>query len=102
MPTTKRKQAAEPALPIPNRKQAPVPPPPDAVFISAKQLRNRYGARSEMWLVRKLESDPDFPRPMYSGRLRFFRLDELERYEKLAVTRGKPDAKAEASAKATV
>jgi hypothetical protein len=63
-------------------KHAPVPIPPDAVWISAKQLLARYGGRSEMWLNRKLKMDKDFPRPGYSGRLRFFRIDELEKYEK--------------------
>jgi hypothetical protein len=55
---------------------------------------DRFGGRSEMWLVRKLKTDKDFPRPAYSGRLRFFRLDELEQYEREAVSRS-PHAKAD-------
>jgi hypothetical protein len=85
-------------------KQKPVAPPAGAVWISAQQVLDRYGGRSEMWLVRKLNNkisgrdnpafDPDFPKPAYSGRLRFFRLDELEQYDKLIVVRGR--AKVEA------
>jgi hypothetical protein len=83
-----------PAFSPPPIKQAPVPIPPDAVWISAKQVLARFGGRSEMWLNRKLTMEAGFPRPMYSGRLRFFRLDELEQYEKQAVVRGR--AKVEA------
>jgi len=80
------------SAPVPAKKtkhQAPVPVPAGAVYISAKQVLARYGGRSEMWLNRKLTMEADFPRPMYSGRLRFFRLDEIEQYEKLSVTRGR-------------
>jgi hypothetical protein len=83
----KRKQAAGPA-PIPHSKQPPKPVPPDAVWISATQLRNRFGARSSMWLVRKLKNDSDFPRPTYFGRLMFFEIAKLEEYEQ-AMVRGK-------------
>lgn len=58
------------------------PPPASAVYISAPQVLDRYGGRSHMWLVRKLESDPDFPKPEKFGRLRFFKISELEAYEK--------------------
>jgi hypothetical protein len=68
--------------PAPYRK----PPPADARFISAPQLLNRYGGRSHMWLVRKLADDPNFPRPRYFGRLRFFEISELETYERAAAT----------------
>jgi hypothetical protein len=57
---------------------------------------DRFGGRSEMWLVRKLKTDKDFPRPAYSGRLRFFRLDELEKYEREAVSRSAKADEAEA------
>jgi hypothetical protein len=45
-----------------------------------------------MWLVRKLNSDPTFPRPHYFGRLRFFKLAELEDYERRAVAPRQPAA----------
>jgi hypothetical protein len=79
-------------------KQAPVIPPPDAIWISAKQVRARYGNRSAMWLVRKLKEkmngkdnpafDPDFPHPTYFGRLMFFKIAELDQYEKRKAARG--------------
>jgi hypothetical protein len=87
MPTRKRAVPADADLPPPT-KQKPNVPPAGAVWISARQVLDRFGGRSEMWLVRKLKMDKDFPRPAYSGRLRFFRLDELEQYEKRAVARG--------------
>jgi hypothetical protein len=75
----------------PPRKQKLVAPPAGAVWISAQQVLARYGGRSEMWLNRKLygdkktKPDPDFPKPGYSGRLRFFKLAELDNYDKLIV-----------------
>jgi hypothetical protein len=101
------KQATKPkrTVPIdadlpPPKKQKLVAPPAGAVWISAQQVLARYGGRSEMWLVRKLNEkingknnpafDPDFPKPSYSGRLRFFRLDELDQYDKQIVVRGHP------------
>jgi hypothetical protein len=87
MPTPKKKSVAVPAPTIP-AKQKPVPVPADAVWISAKQLLARYGNRSAMWLVRKLKMDADFPRQVYFGRLMFFEIAKLEKYEREAVTRG--------------
>jgi hypothetical protein len=87
-------------------KQAPVTPPPDAVFISAKQLRNRYGARSAMWLHRRKMSDSDFPKPTLIGRLNFYKITDVEAYERGLVTRDNTATssrgKAEAGVKASV
>ena len=55
------------------------PPLPDAAYIDAPQLLARFGGRSHMWLVRLLERDKTFPRPVKIGRLRFFKIDELDR-----------------------
>jgi len=60
---------------------------PDDEFLTARQLRKRYGNRSHMWVERRLKDDPGFPRPYYFGRMRFFRLSELEAYECRQVTR---------------
>jgi predicted DNA-binding transcriptional regulator AlpA len=59
--------------------------PDGAVFISAPQVCQRYGGRSHMWLERLLRNDPEFPRPKYFGRLRFFEIEELEAYERRRV-----------------
>ena len=53
------------------------------IYLTAKQVCARYGGVTPMTLARWL-NDPqmDFPRPRYFGRLRFFRLDELEAWER--------------------
>lgn len=86
----RRSVPADAELPTPAKPIAP--PPAGAVYISAKQVLARYGGRSEMWLTRRLEMEADFPRPMYSGRLRFFRLDEIEQYEKQRAMAGRAQA----------
>jgi hypothetical protein len=59
----------------------PVAIPRDAVWITAAQVCSRYGGRSFMWLSRKLQNDPSFPRPSYDGRIRLFRLSEFDQYD---------------------
>jgi hypothetical protein len=61
--------------------------PPGAVFISVQQLRARYGSVSLMWVNRRLKNDPKFPKPQYFGRLRFWKIADLEAYERDAVTK---------------
>jgi predicted DNA-binding transcriptional regulator AlpA len=51
------------------------------VYLTAPEVLNRYGV-SHMWLVRRLETDPKFPKPIKMGRLRFFKIGELEEYER--------------------
>ncbi len=63
----------------------PPSPPAAKSYLTAKQLRRRYGNRSHMWIERRLRGDPTFPRPVYFGRFRFWALDELERWERAAV-----------------
>lgn len=63
-------------------------PPPDAAYLDAPQVLERFGGRSHMWLVRLLARDPTFPRPLKIGRLRFFKIDELIAWERgLSATR---------------
>ncbi len=64
-----------------------VPIPPDAIWISARQVCQRYGGRSNMWLVRKIQNDPKFPKPAYFGRLQFFRVETLETYDRTVIAR---------------
>ena len=63
------------------------PPMPDAAFIDAAQLRARYGNRSHMWVVRLLERDQTFPRPVKIGRLRFFSVAALTEWERKVAAR---------------
>ena len=51
-------------------------------YLTAAQLRQRYGNVSHMWLERRLKNDPAFPRALKLGRLRFFDEAELERWER--------------------
>jgi hypothetical protein len=68
-----------------------VPIPSDAKWISAKQVCTRYGGRSLMWLVRKVKSDPDFPKPTYFGPLRYWKPVDLDVYDDLIIKqRGRP------------
>ena len=64
---------------------APEPPSAARFYLTAKQLRARYGGRSHMWIERRLLSDPTFPRPAYFGRFRFWALDEIEAWERAAI-----------------
>ena len=68
---------------MPQYKAKPVPT--GAKFATAPQVCERYGVRSQMWIWRKLRDDPNFPRPTYLGRLRFFKISELEEYEQALV-----------------
>jgi predicted DNA-binding transcriptional regulator AlpA len=52
------------------------------VYLSSKQLRARYGGVSDMWIYRRLQDDPSFPRPMKIKRLRFWREADLVTYER--------------------
>ncbi len=64
-------------------------PPADAVLISVAQLRSRWGGVSQMFIERKISGDPTFPRPIKLGgsMFRFFRLPEIEQYERAGVTK---------------
>jgi hypothetical protein len=63
----------ETAIPAPNDQR---------VFITSRQVRNRYGGVSHMWIERRLESDPQFPKPTYFGARRFWSLAALEGWER--------------------
>jgi len=51
-------------------------------YLSAAQLRARYGGVSHMWIERRLKTDARFPHPQKFGRLRFWDLDKIETYER--------------------
>jgi len=51
-------------------------------FLSAAQVRARYGNVSHMWIERKLASE-GFPAPVrFGGRLRFWRVSDLLAWER--------------------
>ena len=51
-------------------------------YVTSNQIRQRYGGRSHMWVEHQLKDDPAFPRPTYLGRLRYWKLSELEAWER--------------------
>ena len=51
-------------------------------FLPAKQVRQRYGDASDMWLWRRLRDGSDFPRPVEIAGRRFWRLSALVRWER--------------------
>jgi hypothetical protein len=51
-------------------------------FLTAVQVRQRYGHKSEMWLERMLKKDPKFPGFIRVGRARLWDIRALEQYEK--------------------
>jgi hypothetical protein len=67
------------------RKVQPVPA--DALWMTSVQLRARYGGKSHMWIVRKLRNDPDFPKPVYDGRMQQFSIKEFDEYDKLLLSK---------------
>jgi predicted DNA-binding transcriptional regulator AlpA len=65
----------------------------ESEFISAAQVKQRYGSVSDMWLTRRIK-DSDFPPPVYfGGRNRFWKVAELEKWERRVATRGPQGAR---------
>jgi predicted DNA-binding transcriptional regulator AlpA len=61
---------------------------PKPKYIRVAPLRARYGGVSDMWIARKTR-DFGFPAPVYlGGRDRFWRLDELEQWDRAMIERG--------------
>lgn len=53
----------------------------ETLFLNANQVRARYGGVSHMTLIRWMASE-GFPPATYFGRKRFWKLDELESWER--------------------
>ena len=51
------------------------------VYLKAAQVRQRFGNCSGMWIERR-QKDAGFPAPTYFGGLRFWKLSDLERWER--------------------
>jgi predicted DNA-binding transcriptional regulator AlpA len=55
---------------------------PNPVYLTARQLQHRFGNVSRMWPYRRMK-DAGFPAPVrFGGRLRFWRVDDVERWER--------------------
>jgi hypothetical protein len=75
-----------------SEKQQPPPTKADLGskrYATAKQLRLRYGDRSEAWLERMMARDENFPRPLQGlGRFRLWDLTAIENYEQRLAAAG--------------
>jgi len=50
-------------------------------YVTGKQLRDRFGGRSDMWLWRLLnDPEADFPKPVVIRRHRYWALSEVQRW----------------------
>lgn len=54
----------------------------DDNLIRTSDVRARYGGVSHMWVERRLADDPNFPRPVYIAKRRFWRLGDLVNWER--------------------
>jgi hypothetical protein len=70
---------------LPRTKKSPAP---GAVWMTAAQVQQRYGNRSHMWLVRQLQLNAKFPRPVYHGRMRLWHVKELDAYDAALIAKG--------------
>jgi predicted DNA-binding transcriptional regulator AlpA len=59
-------------------------------YLTFKQLRQRWGGVSHMFIERRLKDDPKFPKPVrFRGtRIRLVDEEEIEKYERDAVVAG--------------
>lgn len=88
--TAKARLSAEQPWTSSNHKtcqRAAVPLPAEAAYMNAKQYCDRLGGISFMTLARTIKRDPEFPRPVYFGRLRYFKVRDVEAYEHLCEVR---------------
>jgi hypothetical protein len=58
-----------------------VEPIEDDIYLKAAQVRQRYGNCSHTWIARR-QKDACLPAPAYLGGLRFWKLRDLERWER--------------------
>jgi predicted DNA-binding transcriptional regulator AlpA len=60
----------------------------DDYFLTAVQVRQRYGNASDMWLWRRLRDDSNFPRPIEIRKRRYWKLSELIAWERACASGG--------------
>jgi hypothetical protein len=62
-------------------------------YLSGRQVRQRYGGCSDMWLWRRAHDDSGFPKPLEICGRRFWKMTDLtawekEQWSKAALSRG--------------
>jgi hypothetical protein len=60
------------------------------VLLRALRVRKRYDDCSDMWLHRRLHDDSGFPKPVYVGSVRYWRLSDLLAWEHAQAERPTP------------
>lgn len=61
---------------------------PKPIYLRIADVRRRYGGASDMWITRKTR-DFGFPAPVFlGGRDRFWRLEELDAWDRAMIERG--------------
>lgn len=53
-----------------------------ATYLTATQVKGRYGGRSDMWLFRRMRDDENFPKPIKISKRRYWELTALLEWEK--------------------
>ena len=54
----------------------------DDRYLTAAQVRARYGGVSDMWIWRRMNDASGFPRPLMLGGRRFWKLSDLVNWER--------------------
>jgi hypothetical protein len=75
---------AEQCSPYGPASQRQKPQADDDIYLNSRQLRQRYGDASAMWVHRRLKNDPRFPRPIIVAKRRFWKLSALIAWERQA------------------
>ena len=74
--------------PIPRDQNSPYPcAAEDERYLSARQVRERFGNCSDMWLWRRLRDGSGFPQPLEISGRRFWRLADLVNWERSCAAR---------------
>jgi hypothetical protein len=68
------------------------PPSAAAKFITTTQLRERWGNVSHMFIERRVKGDPNFPKPIFFGRLRFWDVEEVAAWERAQILKSRDAA----------
>jgi predicted DNA-binding transcriptional regulator AlpA len=63
------------------------------VYINTRQLRDRYGGVSHMWIERRIADDLSFPQPIYMGARRFWLLAKIEAWERVKAEKSSAKAR---------
>lgn len=64
------------------------------IFLPSAAVRARYDDASDMWIDRRLKDDSGFPKPIYIAKRRFWRVTDLETWERGLATAERDNVKA--------